>query len=164
MENIKRTKAFKSATAISLCLALGLSLSGCGTGSTVTENQKQKPAVEQVAVEEVQAPKSRTYEPYEHVFYLRYDNLTNERYSENVYGGQIVIPEGYEILEIENFNEDIGYGSQTKGFDVWFINTKKVEVQPVYNEATGAYDYSEAGTVIEEELVEENEKSLTLTY
>lgn len=164
MENIKKTKAFKSATAISLCLALGLSLTGCSTGGTVTENQKQKPAVEQVAVQEVQAPENRTFEPYEHVFYLRYDTLTKKEFSERVYGGQIVIPEGYEILEIENFNEYRGYGSQTRGFDVWFINTKKVEVKPVYNEAIGAYDYSEAGTVIEEELVEEDTKSLTLNY
>ena len=45
--------------------------------------------------------------------------------------------------------------SQTGGFDVWFINNKPVEVQSVYNESTGGYDYSTPGTVIEMELEEE---------
>ena len=157
------TKRVGKALAVSLCLALGITLSGCSTGGTVVENTKQKPVVEQVAMQEVQVPANKVYEPYEHVFYLRYDNLTEEKYSEKVYGGQIVIPEGYEILEIENFNEYIGYGSQTRGFDVWFINNKKVEAKAVFNEATGAFDYSEPGTVIEEELVEEESRSLTLT-
>ena len=149
--------------AVSLCLALGLTLSGCGTGGTVTENAKQQPAVEQIALEEVRVPANKVYAPYEHVFYLRYDCLTEKKYSEKVFGGQIVVPEGYEILEIENFNEYVGYGSQTRGFDVWFINNKTVEAHAVYNEATKGYDYSEPGTVIEDELVEETNPSLTLT-
>ncbi len=43
-----------------------------------------------------------------------------------------------------------------------FVNTKTVEVTPVYNETFGYFDYSGPGTVIEE-LEEETNKTLTLT-
>ena len=162
MEKIKNTKAVRSVAAISLCLALGLTSSGCNTGVTTVKSEKTKPTTEQINIQEIQTPNSKIYEPYEHVFYLRYDTLTQKNISKDVYGGQIVIPKGYEILEIENFNENFSNGSQTGGFDVWFINNKKVEVQPVYNEAIGGYDYSEPGKVIEMEL-EENNKTLSLT-
>ena len=151
---------------VSLLLATTLStsmLAGCANTNTerVTDT-KQSPALEQVIEE--QALENRNYEPYEHVFFKRYyiSNMGSSYYSEKKSGGQIEIPEGYEILEIENFTEKIGYGSQTAGFDVWFINNKPVEVKSVYNNSLGIYDYSEPGVVVEQEL-EETGPSLTLT-
>ena len=130
-------------------------LTGCDNTGATMSNSSNSYAVEQVASQETQIPKTKTYAPYEHVFYVRYSNLTNKRYSEKVSGGQIEIPERYEILEIENWNKEMYKSSQTGGFDVWFINNKPVEVQSVYNESTGGYDYSTPGTVIEMELEEE---------
>ena len=130
-------------------------LTGCeNTGATMS-NSSNSYAVEQVASQETQIPKTKTYAPYEHVFYVRYSNLEKNKYAENVNGGQIEIPEGYEILEIENWNKEMYKASQTGGFDVWFINNKPVEVKSVYNKTTGSYDYSSPGTVIEMELEEE---------
>ncbi len=136
-----------------LLLSAGL-LAGCGkTGSTPVTDVKQSPAMEQIAVEEQQIPENKIYGPYEHVFFKRY--YVGEIYTEDIIGGQIEIPEGYEILEIEQVTKKAGYGSRTGGFDVWFINNQTVEVEAVYNQSFGYYDYSEPGTIIEQELIEE---------
>ena len=139
-----------------LLLSAGL-LTGCGkTETTPVTDAKPSPALEQAIVHEDQVEK-KVYEPYEHVFFKRYYNGVYEvGRVDTITGGQIVIPEGYEILEIENIIEKNGYGSQTAGFDVWFINNKTVEATAVYNEVFGYYDYSEPGVVIEQELTEEN--------
>ena len=81
-------------------------LTGCDNTGATMSNSSNSYAVEQVASQETQIPKTKTYAPYEHVFYVRYSNLTNKRYSEKVSGGQIEIPEGYEILEIENWMQN----------------------------------------------------------
>ena len=154
----------KKGKVVSLLLTTALAatlLTGCGkTGTEIAGETKTKPAMEQVAVVEQVVPEKKVYQPYEHVYFQRFYNDT---YTEDIYGGQIIIPEGYEILEIENVIKKAGYGSRTAGFDVWFINTKTVEVEPVYNGAYGYYDYSQAGTVLEQELEEEN-PSLKLTH
>ena len=69
-------------------------------------------------------------------------------YAENITGGSVSIPEGYSVYDIENFNEESGRGSQTGGYDVWFINDVPVEVEKVYNEIADIYDYSEPGTPV----------------
>jgi len=140
---------------LALLLSTGL-LTGCGkTNTTPVTDTKPSPALEQAIVHEEKV-ENRVYEPFEHVFFKRYYNGYNTvGLSEKVSGGQIEIPEGYEILEIENFNELIAHGSQTAGFDVWFINKKTVEVTAVYNEVFGYYDYSEPGKVLEQEITEE---------
>ena len=87
-------------------------------------------------------------------------NILLHRYIWQKYFGKI--PEGYEILDIENFTEKYGYGSQTGGFDVWFINNQEVEVEPIYNATYETYDYSEPGRVTEV-LKEEKGPELKLT-
>ena len=77
-------------------------------------------------------------------------------------GGSIEIPEGYEILDIEPCVRSGFRTAQTGGFDVWFINNKTVEVTPVYNEATGKYELTEPGIVVEQTL-EETDQELKLT-
>ena len=159
----------KRIVSILLATTLGATaLTGCSsTSSEKVAETKQSPAMEQVVAVEKTVIENKTYDAYEHVFYKRYDTRTEKGYSENVYGGQIEIPYGYEILDIENFNEKIGYGSQTRGFDVWFINNKPVEVKAVYNPAIDGYDYSEPGTVIEKDLEEselDDQHTLSKTY
>lgn len=137
-----------------LLLSAGL-LAGCGkTGATPVTDTKTTPEMEQIAIEEQVKPENKTYAPYEHVIFKRY--ILNNAYVEEIYGGQVIIPEGYEILEIESVTKKSGYGSRTAGFDVWFINTKPVEAEAVYNQSFEYYDYSEPGKVIELELQEES--------
>ena len=131
---------------ISLMLGLGITYA-CTAANVATKNQSN-PQTELVAIVEEEVPEVVTYEPYEHVFYRRYNNLTKDSYATEVFSGQIEIPEGYEILEINNYDEKLGNGSQTGGFDVWFINNQPVEVTPVYNPSVGGYDYSQPGQVI----------------
>ena len=138
------------------------------TGCASTQEPISQEAVEQarsttssefvVSSREELAPK--VYQPYEHVFMVRhYCGMS----AENLSSIQIAVPEGYEVLTVQNFSETEYKTTQTGGFDIWFVNTKTVEVTPVYNETCEYFDYSGPGTVIEEELVEEDTKTLTLT-
>lgn len=106
------------------------------------------------------SPGSREFEAGEHVFMVRYNFFDSLGYSnaESIDRLSISVPEGYEILNLENF---IGLGSkigtgQTYGVDVWYINNEKVLVRPYYNEKFEHYDYSQPGEVIELEKTEEN--------
>lgn len=106
-----------------------------------------------------EAPEAKTFEPGEHVIFIRYNYVGT---AENFTSGRVDIPEGYEILNIENYTEKDGYGSQTSGVDIWYINTETVLVEPVFkNEIridysrNGYYDYSMPGQVIEKELDED---------
>ncbi len=117
---------------------------------------------ETTSSEEVQADETKVFAPYTHVFFARIYNQTNLYRTYSVKRGQVEIPEGYEILDIEPWIERIGYGSRTIGYDVWFINNKTVEATPVYNDLIDGYDYSAPGTDIEL-TNEESVKSKTLT-
>lgn len=144
-------KSKKTLMAIALASVIGVSsLTGC-TEAAIEENQIESTVmedepVEEEPVEEEQIPEVRVFEPYTHVFFVR---TYNEPDTSTITGGQVEIPEGYEILDIENWAERSGYGSRTPGYDVWFINTKTVEASLVYNEPLDIYDYSQPGTVIE---------------
>lgn len=139
-----------------LALTLGLLVSTLGTSgltSCTSKNQNESNVVEQ-SYESAEELDTKVFEPYTHVYFKRYDLLkhdmfSNKIFSKDVISGQIEIPEGYEILEIENFDELINRGSQTRGFDVWFINNTTVEVNPTYNSFYEKYDYSEPGRVIQ---------------
>ena len=145
-----------AALALSGVLATTM-LSGCSSKNSTEEQIYAAPktvaTLEQVQLAEMQ-PEKKIYLPYEHVFFTRY-YIAKGKYSEKILGGQIEIPAGYEILEIENFNEKYGYGSQTGGFDVWFINNEPVEASPVYDPVLKKYDYSEPGSVVDMSLQEE---------
>ena len=100
------------------------------------------------------APQKKEFEPGTHIIMLRYDLLESLGYSnaESINSLNIEIPEGYQVLDIENF-DGLGYkiGTvQTYGVDIWLINNEKVLVQPVYNKIFGKYDYSQPGSVVNE--------------
>ena len=149
-----------------LLLSMGIAttlLSGCTTEqkNEILAETKQAATMETTeVVEEQKKVEKKTFAAGQHVFFKRY--YSNKKYSEDILGGQIIIPEGYEILDIENFTEKWGYGSQTGGFDVWFINNQEVEAEPIYNATFESYDYSEPGKVIAPAVTEEGPK-LTLT-
>lgn len=157
---------------ISLALASMISLgmlTGCGAADVQAEVSKD-PEVQEEVREIVEAdvhyfeqfyevPEAKVFEPGEHVIFIRYNYAGS---AENFTSGRVDIPEGYEIINIENYTEKDGYGSQTSGVDIWYINTKSVLVEPVYkNEIRidysrdGYYDYSLPGVVIEKEETDE---------
>ena len=61
------------------------------------------------------------------------------------------IPEGYEVYEITPYNSVLSNGSKTNGYDIWFVNTERVEVHASYNDNYEQYGYFTFGEVIEEE-------------
>lgn len=153
-------------------LSMGI-LSGCGIADTQAEVSKDAEIQEEVreiitvgenALEQYkEVPEAKTFEPGEHIFFIRYLYGTNPSY---ISSGNIVVPDGYSVMEIENFTERDGYGSRTNGVDVWFINTETVLVEPVYKEEYsylfkehGYFDYSHPGVVLDLELNDE----MTLT-
>lgn len=81
------------------------------------------------------------YEPYEYVFFKRYEINVDSNCAKYIYDGQIEVPEGYEILAIKNYSEKDSCNNGTRLFDIWFVNTETVEV--------------ESGKIV---LLEENEK------
>ncbi len=110
--------------------------------------------------EQIEKPSDQEFEPYEHVFYRRYELSDSYMNTSSITNGQVEIPEGYEILEIENYIDTKGRGSVTKGFDVWFTNTETVTAEATYNEITRQYEYSTPGKVVENEneIVYQNTK------
>lgn len=171
---------------ISLTLALAMStglLSGCNKQTqayvsgdpetvVVTDREKylaenQEETLKNNDINKIDSfetsPGSKEFEAGQHVFMIRYDLLEELGYeiANNINSLSITIPEGYEILSMENFTglgTNIGTG-QTYGVDIWFINNKKVLVEPFYNEKFEHYDYSRPGKVIE--LEEKEDMSLT---
>jgi hypothetical protein len=164
---------------VSLVLALALStglLSGCSSktqtdisdetiamGNVQNEEKVDIPVVDNTtyridSFEEV--PESKEFDAGEHVFMIRYDLIDELGYqnAESINSLSLTVPEGYSILNMENF---IGLGGkigtcQTYGVDVWYINNEKVLVDPVYNESLEHYDYSQPGKVIEYSKTDEN--------
>lgn len=164
----------KKKKVISLVLALAVStglMTGCSNSTQADVAKETESIVETIeptvvnnetnrleAYEEM--PEEKTFEAGEHAFMIRYNYLEELGYysANGVVSASIIVPEGYEILDVENY---IGLGgkigtSQTYGVDVWFINKERVCVIPVYNEAFDSYDYSQPGEVLEPTVSVEN--------
>ena len=160
---------------ISLVLVLAMStglMTGCGNSTQTDVVEDTQSVVETITPSVVdkdtnrvdayeKMPEVKVFEPGEHVFMIRYNLVDELGYSsaKGVNSTSISVPEGYEILDLENF---ISLGSkigtcETYGVDVWFINNESVEVTPVYNESFDSYDYSQPGKVIEPVVSNENE-------
>lgn len=109
--------------------------------------EKIKSALEQIE-ENTQKETTKTFEPYEHIFFVRVNLLTEKSSARKITGGNIIVPEGYTVLEIENFSDRDSYGSQTEGYDIWFTNKVPVLVESIFNESLEKYDFSNFGTPI----------------
>ncbi len=118
------------------------SLAGCGNASSNPENKEDEVKSEQIVTDE-----EKYFDVGEHMFFERYW-LTGLIDAEDIDGGSITIPDGYSVYTIENFTKKYGNGSETGGYDVWFVNDEPVEAKKVYNESLETYDYSEPGTPV----------------
>ena len=98
------------------------------------------------------------FEPYEHVFFVRYNELSLD--SEDTIGASVEIPDGYEILSIEQFYKSSYSTTPTGGYDIWYTNNETVEVEAVYNKSFGRNDFSQFGKVIENEDLKENSQNV----
>lgn len=160
---------------LALLLSTGL-LTGCGKSDTqATAAEETESFVEEDIVAEPifsygevdqyeERPENKEYKAYEHVFMLRYNLLDDlgVRSSRNISGASFANFEGYEIVSIQNFDgvgRKIGT-TQTYGFDVWYVNTVPVVVEPVYHKDYKCYDYSQPGQIIEQEIIYDNESKL----
>lgn len=112
---------------IAVCTAAIIAL-GVAGGCTLIKGSPKAVINEATADEE--KPANKIFEPGKHCFFRRYgtSNLS----------GQVSIPNGYEILEIET--------TDSFQYIVWFINTETVEAEAV--KANGSYSYSKAGIVV----------------
>lgn len=129
-----------------------ISLTGCGeksknaTGSAI-EVDKDETKDSSVALDaikdDVNKGDVREYEPYEHLFHVRYPVKLY------IDGNSIKIPNGYEIYSINNVIQRAGAGSTNYGYDIWFTNKDKVRVKAIYNKEMEKYDFSNFGEVIE---------------
>ncbi len=157
---------------ISLALASMMSvglLSGCGAKEANAEVGSETEVVEEVREivegeehyfeQYYEVPEAKVFEPGEHVFFLRYNYSGS---AENFTSGRVDVPNGYDILEIENYTEKDGYGSQTGGVDIWYINNERVIVEPIFKDEirndwsrNGYYDYATFGVVMEKNRDEE---------
>lgn len=131
---------------LSLCATVGTlgmsSFVGCGH---LEDTAKEEAVTEESSQEEV--TDTKYFDVGEHLFFERY-YLTSSVDSQDIAGGSLSIPEGYSVYDIENFIRLYRYGSETGGYDVWFLNDVPVEAEKVYNEALEIYDYSEPGTPV----------------
>lgn len=161
MKNKKRIISLALASMISMGL-----LTGCGEKDTQAEEVESSQSIvtseTNIAENDINKldsydvePEIKTFESGEHVFMIRYNYMDELGYdnAKAVDSASISVPEGYKVLDVENYislGGKIGT-SQTYGVDVWFINNESVEVEPVFNEAFNSYDYSRPGKVITKE-------------
>lgn len=173
MMNVKKLAIYSIVGAISLS-----ELTGCLRKNSERENSdnayievpkteeaifNSNQALNQIQLE-VKEGETRTFESYQHLFFIRVDLLSDASVynAENINGGSINIPDGYQVLTIENFTEVDRNASQTRGYDIWFTNEVAVEVTAIYNESTKKYDYSHFGLPLTEKE-NENEETIEKT-
>lgn len=172
MKNIKRLAIYSTIGVLALTNLTGCSGKAKGDSEeTVVEEElteeeisNEFTALEQLQ-EEVKEGDTKTFEPYQHLFFIRVDLLgknTNANNSIDISTGDINIPEGYKVFEIENFSSRYQKGTMggTMGYDIWFTNEIPVEVTAIYNEPLKKYDYSHFGIPVVEK---ENEGTIQKT-
>ena len=143
---------------LSLSMALvitAMGLSGCEKNNTIEEATK---AIEVDSTINFldwheKKPEARTFGPGEHVFFKRYyapyniSNRIDKTSITNINQGSISAPGGYEVLSVNTISEGYTKYNPSTCIDVWFKNIDTVIVEPVYNEITGLYDYSDFGMI-----------------
>ncbi len=120
----------------------------------------EKPLLSKITEEEAKKTEKKTFHPGQHVLFKRYSLARYTGSFGSVRSGQLEIPEGYQVLSIQNVvRTSIHDDVETYGVDVWLINSRRVVAEPIYNEPLDIYDYSEPGTVVET-MVEEQSPML----
>lgn len=148
---VKKIAVYGTTAAIALA-----TLTGCGeqtekveeltiTAQPTKEDIFQEKVITDQLSEEITKGESKIFAPYRHLLFMDFNSLNL-----SLYLGNIEIPDGYEVLEIEASSSNIF---------IWFTNTVSVEVTAVYNRNLGDYDYSHFGVPIKTE----KEKSIQKT-
>lgn len=132
-----------------------------GTTSCVKKFEEEKPTnatiekdIENEIAGNVEPGSVKTFDAGEHILSVRvqYGYINN-----NDLTGYAVnnIPEGYELFQITSYTafDNRYYSGPTDGYDIWFKNTEKVEVEASYNEVLKQYGYYTFGKVVEKEKV-----------
>ena len=103
---------------------------------------------ENIIIDGVEENQSKIFKPGKHYISVRVNQ--ENHYANNIEGNAINnIPEGYEIYTIYPITGEIYKGSQTTGYEVWFVNNETVEVTSSYNEELEIYGFYDFGKVIE---------------
>ena len=127
---------------------------------------KERAYLSEISHQEAEEGKKKKFRPGTHVFFKRYyfADCCQGYYFHvwEVLGGQIDVPEGYQVLAIHPVTATEEEHVESVGVDVWYINNKRVEVEPVHNVYFDNYDYSEPGKVVET-MTEEMGPSLKLS-
>ena len=135
--------------ATALALAIGTTmLTACNNEAEVTNEEDQTNLFTDLYMG-VNEGDVYTFEPYEQLFFIRYSEEGVK--ARDTKGGSVEIPDGYEVVAVEQFFEPVYNSPQTRGYDVWYTNNQTVEVKAIYNEAYGRYDFSQFGKVKENE-------------
>ena len=152
---MQKDKIIKTAVALTLGSTL---LTACSVEKNEPEENISNDMISEL-YQGVEVGDKQVFEPYEHLFYVRYHEMEYLEETTEI-KGSIAIPEGYEILQIDQYREPSYSTNRTAGYDVWYTNNKTVEVEAVYNEAYGRNDFSAFGKVVEKDNTQEMKKTL----
>ena len=139
-----------------LAALIGLTVAATGASCGINKTLNFPKSNEQI-LNNVKEGDTEVFEPYKHVFYIRC--LDNCNIEENM-TKRIEVPEGYEILSLIPVidGNSCNHISITRGYDIWYVNTERVEVTATYDEVSKKYDYITFGKSISDE--KETEKKL----
>lgn len=142
-----REEKMKSKKLLAVAVALSTTMMGCQEESSEEETVDQQGSSSFVIEGEVvEEGETKQFDVGKHMFFVFYSNL----FPSQGFRGDIEIPEGYEVFDVEN---------EGGTYYVWYQNTVPVEVTAIYNKDTDRYDYSQFGTPIELEKQKVYQKS-----
>ena len=129
---------------IAICAACAIALGGVAGYVLINESPN---AVVSQAVADDKKPDNKIFAPGKHCYWRFYNPRTLV--------GQVSVPEGYEILDIE-----ASYDYYVGSYIVWFINTETVEAEAVLSEIglDRKYYYSKPGKVVKKEKEKTKQK------
>lgn len=121
-------------------------ISGCGKLEEEREKKLEEEATNLDTIHDTsETNEKKVFDTGKHVFFRREYSYEDH--------ASIIVPEEYEVLDIESSIDKDGMGSETDGYIVWYRNLVPVEVEAVYDSSKEEYDYSNFGTAIEKEKV-----------
>lgn len=151
----KKEKLLKlKAALVALTMLTGGTITMTGCQNTKSNDAKAEEKIYQnELVDEimggVESGSVKEFEIGQHYISVRIPDETYGPAAEDVPGLAINnIPEGYEVYQIVPFTEKSGSGSQTAGYDVWFVNIEPVKVTATYNTYYHTYGYFTFGEVV----------------
>ena len=169
MEKINKTKEkgniditelainLKGAIEVLIILAFGTSMI-CMAACDKKKNKNQtnekieakQTSTSDLIVENIAPGTIKEFDEGEHILSVRvkYGWINNDELTGYAINN---MPEGYEVFQITPYTDSVNRGSATEGYDIWFKNTEKVEVEATYSKVFNNYGYYTFGKPIEKE-------------